>query len=115
MGERDMAAALNASLHAEEDSISQRIAKAEQVLGSGPDTPLRKPEHAKVVRDGFSMPAGDHALIAAIQKKAMGAGFHMSKSEVFRAALRVLSELSAEDLQRVYASLERVKPGRPTA
>jgi hypothetical protein len=114
MGERDMAAALSASLHAEEDSISQRIAKAEQVLGSGQDTPPKKPEHAKVVRDGFSMPAGDHALIATIQRTAMQSGFHMSKSEVFRAALRVLSALTAEELQQVYRSLERVKPGRPT-
>ena len=114
MAERDMAAALSASLHAEEDSIAQRIAKAEQVLGSGHETRPRKPEHTKVVRDGFSMPAGDHALIAAIQSTAMQAGFHMSKSEVFRAALRVLSALTAEELQQVYASLERVKPGRPT-
>jgi hypothetical protein len=84
------------------------------VLGGGQDAPPRKPEHAKVVRDGFSMPARDHALIATIQSTAMQAGFHMSKSEVFRAALRVLSTLTAEELQRVYASLERVKPGRPT-
>jgi hypothetical protein len=114
MAERDMAAALGASLQAEEDSIAQRIARAEQMLGGGQDAPPRKPEHTKVVRDGFSMPAADHALIATIQSTAMQAGFHMSKSEVFRAALRVLSELSAEELQRVYASLERVKPGRPT-
>jgi hypothetical protein len=114
MAERDMAAALSASLHAEEDSIAQRIAKAEHVLGGGPGAPPRKPEREKVVRDGFSMPAADHSLIATIQNMAMQAGFHMSKSEVFRAALRVLSELSAEELQQVYASLERVKPGRPT-
>jgi hypothetical protein len=109
-----MATALGASLHAEEDSIAQRIAKAEQVFGGGQKAPPRKPENTKVVRDGFSMPAGDHALIATIQSTAMQAGFHMSKSEVFRAALRVLSTLTAEELQRVYASLERVKPGRPT-
>ena len=114
MAERDMAAALGASLHAEENSIAQRIVRAEQMLGGGQDAPLPKPEHTKVVRDGFSMPAADHALIATIQSTAMQAGFHMSKSEVFRAALRVLSELSAEELQQVYASLERVKPGRPT-
>jgi len=114
MAERDMAAALSASLHAEEDSIAQRIAKAEQLLGGGADAPPSKTEHTKVIRDGFSMPASDHALITAIQSTAMQAGFHMSKSEVFRAALRVLSSLTAEELQQVYASLERVKPGRPT-
>lgn len=113
MAERDMAAALSASLHAEEDSIAQRIAKAEHLLGGGQEAPSIKPEHAKVIRDGFSMPAGDHALISTIQSTAMQAGFHMSKSEVFRAALRVLSTLSAEELQQVYTSLERVKPGRP--
>ena len=37
MAERDMAAALSASLHAEEDSIAQRIARAEQMLGGGQD------------------------------------------------------------------------------
>jgi len=48
MAERDMAAALSASLHAEEDSIAQRIAKAEQVLGGGHEAPSRKPEHTKL-------------------------------------------------------------------
>ena len=114
MADRDMAAALSASLHAEEHSISQRITKAEHMFGGDQSTTPKKPEDEKVVRDGFSMPAGDHALIATIQSTAMQAGFHMNKSEVFRAALHVLSTLSAADLQGVYVSLERVRPGRPT-
>jgi hypothetical protein len=114
MAERDMAAALSASLNAEEQSITARIAKAELMLGDHQSLSSAKPQREKVIRDGFSMPAGDHALIAAIQRTAMQAGFHMSKSEIFRAALRVLSTLSAEDLQSVHSSLERVKPGRPS-
>ena len=114
MAERDMTAALSASLNAEERSITERIAKAELMLGGNQDISSTKPQREKVVRDGFSMPAGDHALIETIQRTAMQAGFHMSKSEIFRAALRVLSTLSAEELQQVYSSLERVKPGRPS-
>ena len=114
MAERDMAAVLSASLNAEEQSIAQRIANAEQMLGGSQRNAPQKSRHEKVVRDGFSMPASDHALIATIQGTAMQAGFHMSKSEIFRAALRVLSSLSAEELQNIYLSLERVKPGRRT-
>jgi hypothetical protein len=113
MADRDMAAVLSASLHAEERSLAARLATAEQVLSGHQRDTRRKPAHEKVVRDGCSMPARDHALIATIQRTAMHAGFHMSKSEIFRAALRVLSSLSAEELHNVYASLERVKPGRP--
>jgi hypothetical protein len=114
MAERDMAVALSASLNSEERSITERIAKAEIILGGNQSLASAKRQREKIIRDGFSMPAGDHALIAAIQRTAMQAGFHMTKSEIFRAALRVLSTLSAEDLQSVYSSLERVKPGRPT-
>jgi len=114
MAERDMTAALSASLNAEERSITERIAKAELMLAGNQSLASTKRQREKVVRDGFSMPVGDHALIAAIQRTAMQAGFHMTKSEIFRAALRVLSTLSAEELKSVYASLERVKPGRPT-
>ncbi len=67
----------------------------------------------KVVRDSFTMPQTDYALIAEIKQKALKAGLHVKKSELLRAGLRALDKLGAAQLKRAVASLEKIKTGRP--
>ena len=71
------------------------------------------PAPEKVIRDGFTMPADDYALIAQLQATGLESGLAVSKSEVLRAGLHALKALSAADLRQVFAALEKVKPGRP--
>ena len=65
------------------------------------------------MRDGFTMPAEDYALIAQLQATGLEAGLAVSKSAVLRAGLHALQALSPDDLRQVFAALEKVKPGRP--
>jgi flagellar basal body-associated protein FliL len=68
-------------------------------------------DKVKVVRDSFTMPQSDYALIAALKEKANG--LHLKKSELLRAGLRLLSKLTAAQLNKSVADLEKIKTGRP--
>jgi hypothetical protein len=117
MAHRDMKAALTASLHAEHQAVQDRLAKADayfqtqEAHAGQANTP--SPAPAKVIRDGYTMPADDYALIAQLQATGLEAGLAVSKSEVLRAGLHALKALSPDELRQVLAALEKVKPGRP--
>jgi hypothetical protein len=68
-------------------------------------------DKAKVVRDSFTMPQSDYALIATLKERVNGV--HVKKSELLRAGLRLLSKLTAAQLKKSVADLEKIKTGRP--
>jgi hypothetical protein len=70
-------------------------------------------QRAKLVRDGFTMPADDFALIAALKLRALSAGREARKSELLRAGLHALSALEAPALLAALGRLQPVKTGRP--
>jgi hypothetical protein len=91
---------------------------------SAPRVSTAKPSPGKVnkkpskprpvlVRDSFTMPESDFALIAKLKATAMGARRAAKKSELLRAGLRVLAGLDAESLVVLLDRLETVKTGRP--
>jgi hypothetical protein len=67
----------------------------------------------KLVRDGFTMPESDFALIAALKRTAIDAKRETKKSELLRAGLRALAALQPEALVAALDQLEPVKVGRP--
>lgn len=68
---------------------------------------------AKVVRDSFTMPHADYALIAELKKKVSAGGLHVKKSELLRAGLRLLAKAGAAQLKKAVSDLEKIKTGRP--
>ena len=107
--------ALGADLLARPTTPDTRFTRAEAYFSSPAppaSAPSPSPERAKVVRDGFTMPASDYALIAQLQTTALQAGLSVTKSEVLRAGLQVLSQLSAPELTQALRGLEKVKTGR---
>jgi hypothetical protein len=66
-----------------------------------------------LVRDSFTMPEADFALIARLKSTALGAQRAAKKSELLRAGLQLLAGLDAESLVVVLDRLETVKTGRP--
>jgi hypothetical protein len=72
--------------------------------------PMKKP---KLVRDGFTMPESDHALIATLKARALKSGRETKKSELLRAGLQALAGLDAKTLIAALARLEPIKIGRP--
>jgi len=67
----------------------------------------------KLVRDSFTMPESDFALINELKKTAIGAKREAKKSELLRAGLRALAALEAKALVTALDRLEPVKVGRP--
>lgn len=67
----------------------------------------------RLVRDSFTMPEGDFALIASLKSTALVAQRSAKKSELLRAGLHALAALSAKGLVGALDKLEPVKTGRP--
>lgn len=84
--------------------------------GGKPQKSLKKKtseKKDKVVRDSFTMPKSDYALITELKDKALDNSLHVKKSELLRAGLRMLAKLNTSQLKRAVADLEKVKTGRP--
>jgi hypothetical protein len=115
MTKRLMKDALGASLRAVPQTTADRFTRAEAYFDAqapSPEPSAASPPADKVVRDGFSMPAGDYALIAALQAQWLQAGVHVTKSEVLRAGLHALRHMAPEALQQILTTVEKVRPGR---
>ena len=88
---RSLKSALAESLQDEEQSVDDRFAKAELVLGAGKrktaskatsvDTPVPI-ERVRVIRDTFSFPESDYGLISQLRERCLAKGHNASKSEV---------------------------------
>lgn len=76
--------------------------------------PAKPPKiKAKLVRDSFTMPASDFALIAVLKERALGFKRPTKKSELLRAGLQSLAGLNSTSLQAALNGLAPLKPGRP--
>ena len=77
--------------------------------------PALKRKKPKLVRDGFTMPEADYALLGALKKRALHAGREVKKSELLRAGLRALAAMPDAVYIGALEGVERIKPGRPAA
>ena len=68
---------------------------------------------ARLVRDSFTMPADDFALVAVLKQRALQVQRPAKKSELLRAGLQALSALSPQALAKALDALTPVKAGRP--
>ena len=124
MTRKSMRSALNASLEAEDEAVRNRFEKAESLLGEKPPVseqlvdivPVVKEQYRKerVIRDSFTLPSRDYELITAVRQRCLNSAVNINKSEVIRAGLYALMEMSEEDLIDLVNNLEKVKTGRPT-
>lgn len=74
----------------------------------------RKPLKTKVIRDSFSFPEHDYRKISELKKAYLAAGIHVKKSEVLRAGLYLLTQLSPDELKKTIEKVEKVQTGRPS-
>jgi hypothetical protein len=97
--------------------LAKRAPLAALTRPSSPELPhaARKPvkQRAKLVRDGFTMPEDDFALIAALKLRALGAHREAKKSELLRAGLHALMALDGPALVAALGRLQPLKVGRP--
>lgn len=124
MSRKSMKSALSASLKAEDEAVKSRFEKADSLFGEKPQPGAQpitsgsdfKEETTKerVIRDSFTLPSEDYGLIAAIRQRCLSSAINVTKSEVIRAGLHALMEITEEDLVKLMSNLEKVKTGRPT-
>ena len=82
---------------------------------TSPAKPPKGPKlRQKPVRDSFTMPASDFALIATLKSRLLAAKRETKKSELLRAGLHVLAALDASALAAAVGQLDPIKVGRPT-
>jgi len=127
-----MKAALGLALDAETAAFQARLAKADahaekasalanESVASQSDTYKDANEPAvpevalipKVIREAFTIPEAEHQQIEAIRIRMLAGALAVTKSEVLRAGLLLLSEADDEAKRAVFERLERVKTGRP--
>lgn len=77
--------------------------------------PAVKPAKAKekLVRDSFTMPRSDFALVQRLKDRALGFRHAAKKSELLRAGLHALMALDNDQLQAALSALPTLKAGRP--
>lgn len=68
---------------------------------------------ARLVRDSFTMPEPDFALIAALKARALAGQREAKKSELLRAGLHALMALDSSALIGALGRLQPLKVGRP--
>lgn len=120
MVKRDMKSALKGSLLMEEKTVKDRFEKAETLLGGKTETEVSEKgiekqfeERVKVVRDSFTMPQTDYDLITLLKKRSLQSGIETNKSEILRAGLLSLNQMTEKDFLEKIQTVEKIKTGRP--
>ncbi len=72
-----------------------------------------KPKKPKVVRDSFTMPETEYALIGSVKKACLSAGFEIKKSEILRIGVTLIAKLDPKKVKAAQAALVPLKAGRP--
>lgn len=73
----------------------------------------RKGKKDKVIRDSFTMPRNDYDKIGELKKRLQHLGLAAKKSELLRAGLHALEQLSDAQLKQRIEGVEKIKTGRP--
>ena len=68
-----------------------------------------------LVRDSFTMPEQEYAVLLEVKQACLRAGIDVKKSELLRIGVALLGQLDVDTLQGVLAALPQLKTGRPPA
>lgn len=72
-------------------------------------------DRASLVRDSFTMPEEEYAVLAQAKQACLKAGIDVKKSELLRIAVALLDRMDAAALKKALANLPIIKTGRPRA
>jgi hypothetical protein len=75
------------------------------------ETKVKKP---KLVRDSFTMPKAEYAVIDELKQRAAKLGHPVKKSELLRAAIKVIAGLSDAAFIAAMSAVPPIKTGRPS-
>lgn len=72
-----------------------------------------KPKKSKLVRDSFTMPEAEYAVLGQVKKECLKAGFEVKKSELLRVGVALIRQLDSTRLKEILDTLPALKTGRP--
>lgn len=72
-----------------------------------------KPHKEKLVRDSFTMPETEYAVLGQVKKTCLKNGIEVKKSELLRIGVALIRQLDMATLKQVLGSLPQLKTGRP--
>lgn len=75
--------------------------------------PKEKPKKPKLVRDSFTMPEAEYAVLGEVKKACLKAGIEVKKSELLRVGVALIRQLDTAKLKEILAGLPALKAGRP--
>ena len=72
-----------------------------------------KPKKPKLVRDSFTIPKTEYAVLDELKQRAAKLGAPAKKSEVLRAGIKALAAMDNVDYLTALAAVPAIKTGRP--
>lgn len=92
---------------------AKKVAQATKPAAAPKAGKPAKAKKVKLVRDSFTMPETEYALIALLKKRCLDAGVSAKKSEILRAAVAGLAKLGDASVVAAIRRLDVIKTGRP--
>lgn len=77
------------------------------------DPKAEKPRKPKLVRDSFTIPKDEYAVLDALKQRAAGLGRPTKKSEVLRAGVQALAAMPDSAFLAAVGGVPALKTGRP--
>jgi hypothetical protein len=107
---------VKAAAKAAAKSLAAPVAKRAPRKAAAPAT-VREADNARpvLVRDSFTMPEQEYAVLAEVKQACLRAGIDVKKSELLRIGVALLGQVDVATLKSVLAALPQLKTGRPPA
>lgn len=78
-----------------------------------PVAKVEKVKKPKLVRDSFTMPEAEYAVLGDVKKACLAAGVEVKKSQLLRIGLELLKKAEMAQLKTMISALPALKAGRP--
>lgn len=88
-------------------------AKEAKAAKAGKVAKADKPKKPKLVRDSFTIPKGEYAVLQTLKDRAAAAGSPAKKSELLRAGIQALAAMQDGAFLAAVAAVPALKTGRP--
>jgi hypothetical protein len=98
---------------AAQDAARKLAAPKTRARAAALDAPRAEAPRPQLVRDSFTMPEGEYAVLGSVKQACLKAGFEVKKSELLRIGVALLGQLDTASLRAVLAGLPQLKTGRP--
>ena len=90
------------------------VSRVPSLPQAAPAVKPAKTKKAKPVRDSFTMPKGEYAVLTQLKQRGLTLAHPAKKSELIRAGVSVLAALSDADFLAALKALPAIKTGRPS-